>query len=57
MKPIRQRERSTTYCDLCQGIAPILIKSPRDFLAAQAFVVVLALAILVLALLSGDRSP
>jgi hypothetical protein len=49
MMPIRERERPFTYCDPCQGIAPVLIRSPRDFLAAQALVVAMALIVLLLA--------
>jgi hypothetical protein len=48
MIPARERERPFNYCDPCQGITPVLIKSPRDFFAAQAFLVVLALIVLLL---------
>jgi len=36
------------YCDPCHGIAPVRIGAPRDFLVAQAFVVALALVVLLL---------
>ena len=49
MAQLQQRERSLHYYDPCNGIAPMVIRSPRDFLAAQALVLALALIVLLLA--------
>jgi hypothetical protein len=44
-----KRERPLAYWDVCHGIPPLLIGSPRDFMSAQAFVVVVALIVLIAA--------
>jgi hypothetical protein len=42
-----KRERPLTYWDVCHGGPPLLIGSPRDFMSAQALVVVVALIVLI----------
>ena len=39
------------YWNVCQGIPPVIIESPRVFFAAQAIVVVLGVAVVVVLLL------
>ena len=48
MPPVQGREPPILYCDPCHGIAPTVIGSPRDFFAAQAFVLVVAAVVLLL---------
>lgn len=48
MRPVREQEQ-VIFCDLCHGVAPIIVRSPRDFLAAQAMVLVVAAVVLLLA--------
>jgi hypothetical protein len=45
------RPAPLVYWNLCQGVPPVVIESPRIFLAAQAIVVVLGVAIIVVILL------
>ena len=49
MRPAREHEQVIYYYDLCHGVAPITVRSPRDFLAAQAMVLAVAVIVLLLA--------
>ena len=49
MRPVREQEQVIYYYDLCHGVAPIIVRSSRDFLAAQAMVLVVAVVVLLLA--------
>ena len=49
MRPAPEQEQVIYYYDLCHGVAPVTIRSPRDFLAAQAMVLVVAVVVLLLA--------
>ena len=48
MVPVK--EQPLIYCDPCHGIAPIQIKAPRDFFAAQTAMLAAALVVLLLVL-------
>jgi hypothetical protein len=50
MTSAHERRRPSFYWDLCQGISPIAVGSPRDFMIAQATVAALALIVLLLAI-------
>jgi hypothetical protein len=44
-----KREQPLAYWDACHGGPPLLIGSPRDFMSAQALMVVVALIVLIAA--------
>jgi hypothetical protein len=49
MTQAQEQERPFYYHDMCYGIAPILVRSRRDFVAGQIVVLAAALVVLLLA--------
>jgi hypothetical protein len=45
------RNETLVYWNVCQGIPPITIDSPRDFFAAHAIVVLAGVAVMLVVLL------